>query len=90
MWFNVFVKSINPERSMVAARKPWGVPGLKQHQMENHPGSFQAKNPEHSMVAARKPWMPLASNCFKNLVNPERSMVAARKPWDAPININPI
>ena len=24
----------NPERSMVAARKPWDAPGLKQHQKQ--------------------------------------------------------
>jgi hypothetical protein len=39
---------------MVAARKPWDAPGLKQHQMGNNPEG--AKNPERSMVAARKPW----------------------------------
>ena len=41
---------------MVATRKPWDAPGLKQHQMEKQPRRFQAKNPERSMVAARKPW----------------------------------
>jgi hypothetical protein len=34
MWFNIYVKTINPERSMVAARKPWDAPGLKQYQWE--------------------------------------------------------
>ena len=31
----------NPERSMVAARKPWDVPGLKQHLMGNNPEDFK-------------------------------------------------
>ena len=33
-----------PERSMVAARKPWDAPGLKQHQMGNKPEGFKPKN----------------------------------------------
>ena len=33
----------NPERSMVAARKPWDAPGLKQHLMGNNPEGFKPK-----------------------------------------------
>ena len=43
MCFIVYVKSINPERSMVAARKPWDRPGLKQHQMGINPEGFKSK-----------------------------------------------
>jgi hypothetical protein len=32
LWFNICVKNINPECSMVAARKPWDAPGLKRLQ----------------------------------------------------------
>ena len=55
MWFNVYVKNINPERSMVAARKPWDAPGLKQYQMGNN-WKVSRQNPERFMVATRKPW----------------------------------
>ena len=48
-------KNINPGRSMVAARKPWDVPGLKQYK---NVIQYLCKNinPGRSMVAARKPW----------------------------------
>ena len=52
---------------MVAARKPWDTPALKQHQIGNPPGRFQAKNPERSMVAARKPWDSLGLKLLQKL-----------------------
>ena len=75
-WF----QANNPERSMVATRKPWDAPGLKLLQKyELLTKIYLYKGSERSNFVSR-----MCLNVYVKSINPERSMVAARKPWDVP------
>ena len=73
-----------PERSMVAARKPWDAPGLKLLQKLAKSRMFHGSRPQ-TMGRAWPQTIPNGKQPRRfQAKNPECSMVAARKPWDMP------